>query len=177
MSKLFIIQSTNLCNLNCKYCYLPGRKDPSLMGDQTLEQTIKLIFNSSLLVGNPVLCWHAGEPLTAKISFYKKALQYIQKHNKNNIKYTNNIQTNGVLIDDEWCEFFKAHNFSIGLSVDGPDFIHNKFRLNWANKGTHHLVQKGINKLKEHKIPINGICVLTKESLVARIMPVKTASP
>lgn len=128
---LLIIQPIDLCNLNCSYCYLPGRRDPALMSDSVLEASIKCTFNSSLVEpinnnDNLAIVWHSGEPLAAGIDFYHKAIQLIKTHNSNNIIVRNQIQTNATLINQAWCDFFVANDFEVSVSLDGPQFLHDK---------------------------------------------------
>lgn len=140
------------------------------MSDEVLEASIRCAFNSSLIT--PItdserltIVWHSGEPLSAKIPFYKKALSLVSKYNVKNIPIKNNIQTNATLINQEWCDFFKENNFEIGVSIDGPKFLHDAHRKDWKNRGSFDRVIAGISLLRENELPLRSICVLTKKSL------------
>jgi uncharacterized protein len=109
---LVVMQPLDMCNLNCSYCYLPGRKNPALMTAEVMEASFKAIFQSSFV--NPInsfdkltIVWHAGEPLIAGIDYYERALAMIDKHNINKIKVLPDLQSNGTLLNQEWCDFIK----------------------------------------------------------------------
>ncbi|MDM5153340.1 cyclophane-forming radical SAM/SPASM peptide maturase GrrM/OscB [Bacillus sp. DX1.1] len=163
--KLIVLQPTSLCNLNCQYCYVPGRKDSTRMSEQTLENVIAKVLRSSIVDENVEFLWHAGEPLTVGIDFYKKVMTYIQKHNNQDRRIRNRLQTNGTLLTPDWCEFLLENDFQIGISIDGPAMLHNRNRIDWSGKGSHHLVMRGLKLLKEYGLSFGGLCVLTRESL------------
>jgi uncharacterized protein len=163
--ELVVLQASSFCNIDCKYCYLPDRKITSLMSDAVLEESIKKILRSSLLSNEITFLWHSGEPLAVGIPFYQKALNLINKHNINNKKIINAIQTNGMLIDQEWCDFFVKNNFQVGLSLDGPEFLHDENRVTRNGKGTFHKVMKGTALLKKNNIKLAAICVLSRKTL------------
>lgn len=162
---LIVVQPTSLCNLNCSYCYVPGRQNSIIMKDTTLENIFAKTLRSPIVSDSVEYLWHAGEPLTVGIAFYKKIIEYIKKYNTENRYVINSVQTNGTLLSAEWCTFFVENNFKVGISVDGPEFLHNQNRKDWSGKGSHHLVMRGINLLKEYGLDFGVICVLTKESL------------
>lgn len=167
---LLIMQPIDLCNLNCSYCYLPGRKNPKLMTDEILDASFKSVFNSTMV--DPIdeserlrIIWHSGEPLLAGIDFYRRAFKSLERHNKNNIKTTTEIQSNATQINQEWCDFIKENKIGMSVSIDGPHFLHDKCRKNWSGKGSFKLVMKGIENLRKNNITLRGICVLTQDSL------------
>lgn len=164
--KLIVVQPTSLCNLNCSYCYVPNRKDKTIMNYVVLENLIAKVFSSKFTDEEGVeFLWHAGEPLLAGLDFYKTAINLIQHYNEKNIPVINSIQTNGTLVTDEWCDFFKENNINIGFSLDGPDFINGKYRKKWSGKSAHSSIMKGLRKLHENGIKPGLLCVLTKDSL------------
>lgn len=167
---MVILQPTSFCNLNCKYCYVPHRRDTTVMGDQVLEATIRHIFNSNLITANRskdplIIVCHAGEPLVVGKAFYQKALDIIKKYDTGTLPYTFEIQTNAVLINQDWVDFFMQNNIKVSVSIDGPESIHNKNRRTWNDKGSFAKVMKGIETLKRNNIPLRGIAVITKDSL------------
>jgi uncharacterized protein len=164
MIELVVVQPTSLCNLNCRYCYVPNRQDSFIMDFSTLELIISKVLESPIIEKRVEFLWHAGEPLTAGISFYEKVIDLVNKYNSHRI-ITNSIQTNGVLITEEWCKLFKKHNFSIGISIDGPAFIHDSQRKNWGNQGTHEKVMNGVKLLRNYDISFGALCVITSMSL------------
>lgn len=163
--RTFLLQPIDLCNLNCKYCYLPGRRDPKRMSEEVLEKTIRLIFEWEAVGDFVRIDWNAGEALTAKIDFFEMAFEMVSRYNKKGIKVEQNIQTNGTLINDDWCRLFDKHDIGVGLSVDGPAFIHDRNRVNWTGLGSHKYVQRGIDCLRKYRPHLSAVCVLTRYSL------------
>lgn len=166
-NQLIILQPINLCNLNCSYCYVPGRRDPAKMSEDILEASIKHVFNSPKTVYDDTLTflWHAGEPLAAGIEYYQKSVNYIKKYNTDNRRINFAIQTNATLINQAWCDFFKKHHFDVGISVDGPKFIHDNQRRDWLNHGSFDRVMKGVELLKTNGIELASISVITDYTL------------
>lgn len=164
-TELIVMQATTFCNINCKYCYLPDRNKYDLITDEILEETLKKLLSSNMLAEGVRFLWHCGEPLTAGISFYKKVMQLVVKYNINKINIQHGIQTNAMLINQEWCDFFKKHNFHIGVSLDGPEFLHNNSRITRTGKGTHASVMRGVQLLKSNGIPLSAISVVSNRTL------------
>lgn len=169
--KLVIIQSTPICNMNCNYCYLPvedrqGKNIQNpLINDNTLKHIYRVLFDSQILKDGFDLVWHAGEPMAAGLKFYKRAFSLINEMNHNNVSVNQGMQTNGTLINQEWAEFIKENNVSIGISIDGPKFIHDKNRIFANDNGSFNRVMRGIRTLQRNEIDFAVIAVLTKESL------------
>jgi uncharacterized protein len=135
------------------------------MPERVLDATISAVLGSELVRDDIEFIWHAGEPLTVGIPFYEKALELIAQHNARGIRVKNSIQTNGTRINPSWCRFLSVNGFCVGLSLDGPDWLHDRQRVNWAGRGSHSNVMRGFRLLKEHGISPGVICVLTRESL------------
>jgi len=163
---LFVLQSTGFCNINCDYCYLAGRDDRRVMSDEVLEASIKGIFESVFSLKRFTICWHAGEPLAAGIDHYKRALDYIDKHNFMRAEIILSVQTNATLINDEWARFFKEHHFQVGVSLDGPQRIHDAHRVKRSGGGTFAETIRGIEFLKKYDVPFHVISVVTPDSLI-----------
>lgn len=162
---LLIIQPSPFCNINCDYCYLPDRNITRRMTGAVLERTLKRVFASKLVGKELGIVWHAGEPLALPISFYEEAFQSIERLCVSDKQISHSIQTNGMLINDRWCALLKAHEVRIGVSIDGPDFIHDAHRRTRSGLGTHAQVMKGVKALRSHGIDFHAIAVITKESL------------
>lgn len=128
------------------------------MSDEVLER-----FTKSYIEAQPtkevLFTWHGGETLLRKIDFYKKALHYQYKYGRNRT-ITNTLQTNGTLLTDEWCRFFKDNQFLIGISIDGPEHCHDTYRTNNAGKGSFKQVMKGIELLQKHNVDFNTLSVI-----------------
>jgi uncharacterized protein len=149
----------SVCNLKCQYCYYLGKKDlypqtkDFMMKEELLETFIEQYLNSQTM--NEVLfTWHGGETLMRHISFYKKALVLQKKYGRGR-KIYNSIQTNGTLLTDEWCRFFKENNFLVGVSVDGPQHCHDVYRRTRDNRPSFVQVMKGVSLLKKHGVDFN----------------------
>ncbi len=159
---LLILQPSPFCNIDCDYCYLADRSSTKKMPLEVLRKTLDRVFESGLVGGQLSLVWHAGEPLAVPISYYEEAFRTLAAWEG---KIRHNFQTNGTLINDAWCEFFKKHNCSVGVSVDGPAHIHDRHRKDRTGKGTHAKVMKGIECLKKHDMPFHAIAVITDDAL------------
>lgn len=162
---LLILQATPFCNLDCTYCYLPDRTDRGRF-DLTLIPSIMDNLERSNLLNNELnVQWHAGEPTVLPPSFYKTAFKLFEKHNLNEVKIAHSFQTNATLLTQEYCDFIKEYNVSIGVSIDGCDFIHNRNRTYRNGKGSFSQTMKGIELLKKNDIDFSIIAVLTDFSL------------
>ncbi len=163
--ELLVIQPTPFCNLDCSYCYLPNRQSRKQITPEILDQTFHRVFTSGLLERTFTVIWHAGEPLVLPPSFYEQALAIIARHNRHGIEVQHSFQTNATLIDAAWCDFIKTSGVRIGVSVDGPAFLHDRYRKTRRGRGTHDRVMHGIAQLHQHGIPFHVITVLTRDSL------------
>jgi uncharacterized protein len=163
--ELLVLQPSPFCNINCTYCYLPERQSTRRMSRQTLEATWRWVFASGLARHPFTLLWHAGEPLVMPLAWYEEALELLREHNHRHVPVMQSFQTNGMLLDDQWCAFLKVHQAHIGVSVDGPAFLHDRHRLTRQGRGTLARVLRGIELLHEHEIPFDVITVLTSDSL------------
>lgn len=154
------------CNLNCKYCYYLEKKNlykdssTSQMTESVLENFIRQYIQSQ---SAPVISfvWQGGEPMLAGLEFYQAAVEY-QKYYGSGRRIMNAFQTNGTLINDKWCKFFKENQFLIGISIDGPEEIHDHFRCNHHGDGTWHKVMKGIRLLQDYQVDFNTLTVINQ---------------
>ena len=167
--ELVMIQPTSHCNINCKYCYLSleRRKSKNIMKDEVIDIMSKRIFNSSLihLTDKVNFLWHAGEPLSVPINFYENAISIIQKNNFQHKKIKHSVLTNGIAVNDKWCELFNKYDFEVGVSVDGPKFLHDVNRRTWNDRDTFELVIRGINTLKANNIHPYALTTIHLSSL------------
>jgi uncharacterized protein len=163
--KLLVLQGTPFCNINCKYCYLPDRSDASRMSVETVEAVVSRLREDRLLKGPLLVNWHAGEPLVLPPNYYRARIPAFVPLADDGIKVEQSLQTNGILIDDAFCDLFQEFNIAIGVSVDGPAFIHDRERLSRSGGPTHALTDVGMRKLRDRGISFNAICVLTDFSL------------
>lgn len=154
------------CNLDCTYCYylekskLYPEKSSTLMTDETLHGYIKSYIEAQMAT-EVMFTWHGGEALLRGFDFYKQALKYQKFYaNKHNIQIANTLQTNGILLNDKWCEFFKENNFLIGISIDGPAKLHDFYRKSRSGKPSMTLVNKGLKLLQKHQVEYNILAVV-----------------
>ena len=162
---LLVIQPTPFCNLDCAYCYLPERQNKRRIGAATLDRLFARVFESALVRGPFTVVWHAGEPMVLRPAFYREAFAIVARHNAGSVAVGHALQTNATLIDQEWCEFIKRHALSIGVSVDGPDFLNDRYRTTRRGDGTYRRVVDGMAQLRRNGVPFHVITVLTRDSL------------
>ena len=159
-----MIQSTTFCNIKCKYCYLPNRDLKGRFPLELLQPLFAKLRQAELLDGQVTVLWHAGEPLSLPIDYYRQAFSIIAEA-AGHTRIMHNVQTNGMLLTDEYARFLAEQNVSVGISIDGPDFIHDRMRVTRSGGPTLHKVLEGLECLKRAKVPFSVIAVLTAESL------------
>lgn len=155
------------CNLNCKYCYyldkaeIYGGREP-VMSERMLESVVREYIAAND-VPEVTFNWHGGEPLLLGLDFYRKALAFEQKYS-NGKKINNTIQTNGVLIDRAWAEFFREHRFLVGVSIDGPREVHDRYRKDKGGLPTFDRVLRGLELLRACGVEFNTMSTINKAS-------------
>ena len=157
----------SLCNMRCKYCYyldkaaLYNNHQPQ-MSDELLENYIRANIEGN---NSPVIAfaWHGGEPLLAGKEFFRKAVALQQKYAEGRT-VENSIQTNGLLVDDEWCAIFRDNNFLVGVSIDGPESIHDAHRVDAGDQPTFARVMRGIEKLYRNRVEYNTLTTINIHS-------------
>ena len=156
----------SLCNLRCEYCYYLEKRElykeqkNNVITDGLLEKFVKEYIEAQT-TPQVLFTWHGGEPLMRPISFYKRALQ-LQKVYARGHQIDNCIQTNGTLITDEWCEFFKENNFLVGVSIDGPQEFHDEYRRSAGDRPSFFKVMEGIKLLNKHGVEWNALAVVNE---------------
>jgi uncharacterized protein len=150
------------CNLSCAYCYNTERSG-DIMDDKTLYATFEKVldYNGADVTTNFI--WHGSEPLLAGKHFYENVIK-IQKDKFSRFPISNNIQTNGVLVTPEFIKFFAENDFHLGISIDGPQYIHDKYRRYADGKETFSDVMRGIDLTKKTNVDVGALGVLTKSS-------------
>lgn len=153
-----------ICNLDCKYCYFlskellyPGSR--SRMADDLLR-TYTQQYIEAQQVNEVTFAWQGGEPTLMGLDFFERAIEYQNAFARPGMKIENSLQTNGTLLDAEWCAFFKEHRFLIGLSVDGPRELHDAYRVNKGGRGTFDQVMRGWELLKAAGVDVNVLCTV-----------------
>ncbi|MGK7885733.1 MAG: cyclophane-forming radical SAM/SPASM peptide maturase GrrM/OscB [Crocosphaera sp.] len=166
--RLVVLQGGSFCNLDCDYCYLPDRQTKNLLSSDRIAPIFENLLSSPLVRDSFTVCWHLGEPLAVPISFYVEAMEIIngiktRLHKEIKINYS--VQTNGVLLTQAWCDFFQKYRFNVGVSIDGPAFIHDLHRKTPTGLGTHAVTMRGIKLLQDNHLDFYIIAVLTETSL------------
>jgi uncharacterized protein len=152
------------CNLNCTYCYYLHKQDllhdenAGRMDDGLLEEFIRQYIEGQD-VDSILFNWHGGEPALLGLDFYRKVLEIERKY-AGTKQINNDFQTNGVLLDETWCEFFKENGFYVGLSIDGPKHLHDQFRLTRGGEPTFEQVYRAARLLQKHDVPFNPLTVV-----------------
>ena len=157
----------SICNHGCSYCYyLPTsalyQSDGGVMEDGVLEACVRQSIEAC--DGDVVsFCWHGGEPLLAGLPFFRRAVQ-LQKRYAGSKRIDNSLQTNGLLVDDSWCRFFRDNEFLIGISIDGPKDIHDKFRKVHSGVSSFDAVIRAITLFKRYRVEFNTLSVVSSLS-------------
>lgn len=165
---LLIKPSSADCNLRCAYCFYLDHASmypdtyKHRMSDEVLEQMIK----SYMETEQPVYSfgWQGGEPTLMGTDFFKKVVK-LQKKYARGRQVSNGLQTNGTLVTDEMAKLFKENNFLLGVSLDGPEYIHDRYRVNIGDSGTHGNVVKGIETLKKHQVEFNILTLVSQSNV------------
>lgn len=153
------------CNLNCDYCfYLPKEQNLAhgRMSLETLESFIRT-YIAACPADHVFFTWQGGEPLLAPVDFYCQAFALQQKYAAGKT-IENAIQTNATRIDETWCQLFKEHNVLLGISIDGPESLHNVYRKDKHGQGTFQAVMRGIELVKKHGIPFNTLTCINRSN-------------
>ncbi len=166
--QIFVKPAGAECNLQCRYCYYLEKVnlygDFNIMEDDILERYI--ISHLEACPDKSInFAWHGGEPLLAGIDFYKKAISLQEKYKKPGISIHNGIQTNGTLLNEEWCNFLAANKFFVGISIDGPEELHNKMRVNHDGYSSFDRVINGFRSLKQAGVIPEILCVVSSANV------------
>jgi len=155
-----------VCNLQCSYCFFlnkerlyPGSR--FRMSDDVLETYIRQLIESHQNQ-RVTVSWQGGEPTLMGIDFFKKAIIFQEKYRKPGMIFENILQTNGTLLNDEWCEFFRKHDFLVGISIDGPQHLHDLHRLDKQGKPTFDRVMRGLRLLQKHGVDYNILTTVNR---------------
>ncbi len=153
-----------ICNLDCKYCFFlskealyPGSR--FRMSDEVLEAYVRQMIEGQL--GPHVsLAFQGGEPTLMGLDFFRRAVGYAQKHARPNAQIEYSLQTNGTLLDEAWCDFFRQNNFLIGLSLDGPQPMHDAYRVDKGGAPTFNKVMRAARLMQQHQVEFNILCTV-----------------
>ncbi len=156
--------SGSTCNIDCTYCFFLSKEalypnDKSRMSDDTLEAYIRQLLESHRSP-NVTVAWQGGEPTLMRVEFFRRAMEMVERHRRPDQVIEHTFQTNGILLDDEWCEFFAEHGVLVGLSCDGPKELHDAYRVDRLARGTFDRVMDGWRLLRKHHVEFNILCTV-----------------
>jgi len=159
--------SGSQCNLDCTYCFylhkeqLLNQPSTPRMSNTVLEAHIRQYLEAQS--GGPaVFSWQGGEPTLMGLDFFKRVVELQQRFRRPGQIVENDLQTNGVLLDDDWCGFLKAQNFLVGLSIDGPAELHDVYRRAKGGQQTFERVMQAARRLHAHGVPFSALCVVNR---------------
>jgi uncharacterized protein len=157
------------CNLDCAYCFYlekeslyPGARKRR-MPDDVLAAYVRNYIESHPEGSEVVFTWQGGEPTLLGLDFYRRAVA-LQQRFRAGRSISNSFQTNGLLLDEAWCAFFAGHDFLVGLSLDGPADIHDRYRVSAGGQPTHALVMRALARLQAHGVRYNVLACVNRRS-------------
>ncbi len=159
--------ASGLCNLRCKYCFYADetqKREVASYGRMSLD-TLRNVLKKTLEESEKqvTIAFQGGEPTLAGLAFFQQAVELVHQLNHHHCTVSYALQTNGILLDDEWCRFFAQNQFLIGVSLDGSKEFHDRNRVDAEGKGTYSRVMRAIQLLKKHQVDFNILTVLTGE--------------
>ncbi len=154
------------CNLACSYCFFLDKEllypnSKFRMSEETLESYIRQLIETHRS-SEVTVSWQGGEPTLMGVDFFRKAIEFQEKYRKPGMKFENTLQTNGTLLNDEWCQFFKENNFLIGISMDGPRHLHDYHRVDKGGRPTFDRVMRGLRLLQKYGVEYNILTAINR---------------
>ncbi len=169
LSNILIKPVSADCNLACEYCFYSSKSalypqtKRHRMSDDVLRELVEQL--AVLSLDRVSFVWQGGEPTLAGLDFYKKVVKYQSMFRLPGQLTENSLQTNGILIDDEWARFLAQHRFLVGVSLDGPPELHDYHRKDRSGDSSHEKVMKGIEWLKRYNVDFNILVLLNKRNV------------
>jgi uncharacterized protein len=154
-----------ICNLNCSYCFYIAKerlypKSSFRMTDEVLESYIRQ-YLAAQRVPQATIAWQGGEPTLMGLDFFRRSIAYERRYATKGMSIERTLQTNGTLLDDEWCTFFREHGYLVGLSFDGPCELHDAYRLDKTGHPTFDRVLNAARLLQEQNVEFNILCAVS----------------
>src|SRR5689334_10066828 len=170
ISALLIKPASAVCNLDCEYCfYLDRAADPysALPARRMTLETLERLVDTYLFYSYPnsVFAFQGGEPTLAGLPFFEKLVSYQQEFGRNGQSVSNAMQTNAVLLTKDWCDLFRSYNWLLGVSLDGPEAVHDRYRFNKSGQPTWRKVVDAVELLQANKVEFNILCVLSQSNV------------
>ena len=162
--ELLVVQPTPFCNLDCSYCYLPDRDNRRRMDLAIVEAIGRHILASPHAAAAPTVVWHAGEPMTVPPAWYDRAFETLARAAPG-CRVTHAFQTNGTLITERWADLWAKWNVVVGVSLDGPQALHDSRRRTRRGGGSFAATMRGIRLLQDRGFPFHVISVVTMDAL------------
>jgi uncharacterized protein len=147
------------CNLDCKYCFFLSKEklyhgSDFRMTDDLLEDYIRQNIQCQE-VPEVTIAWQGGEPTLMGLDFFRRSIELEETYKHPGMRVHNTLQTNGILLNDEWCKFFHDHKFLIGLSLDGPRDMHDAYRRDRGGNSTFDRVMRAVRLMQKHQVDFN----------------------
>ena len=165
---ILIKPASGLCNMQCDYCFYcdeTARRETASYGMMT-EETLKNLIKKAMFQAEREICFafQGGEPTLRGIDFFRKAIEYENRFNRNQVRVMNTLQTNGLALNEEWCRFFHENHFLIGVSVDGTQEIHDRYRHDKNGENTYGRIRENIGMLDQYGVEYNILTVVTSQT-------------
>jgi uncharacterized protein len=168
--QIFAKPSGAACNLRCGYCYYLEKEDlypktrSHRMSEDLLEQYI--VQHIGAAPGEEIrFSWHGGEPTVLGLDYFRRIVALQRRHRPPDRRISNGIQTNGVLLDEEWCRFLAEEQFGVGLSLDGPQEMHDRYRIHQSGAPSHKQTVRAFELLRQYRIPCDILCVVNDHNV------------
>ena len=170
ISSLLIKPASAVCNLDCSYCfYLDRDADPykELPARRMTTECLERLVDTFLFYSYPnsVFAFQGGEPTLAGLPFFEKLVELQQQYGRDGQNVSNALQTNAIVLDANWAQLFRQYNWLLGVSLDGPEYIHDTYRFNKAGRGTWKRVMQSVEVLQKEKVEFNILCVLNQANV------------
>ncbi|MFN0170771.1 MAG: anaerobic sulfatase maturase [Bryobacteraceae bacterium] len=170
ITSLLIKPASAVCNLDCAYCfYLDREADPykSMPARRMSTDIVERLVDTYLFYSYPnsVFAFQGGEPTLAGLPFFQNLCELQKRYGRDGHNVSNALQTNGILLNDDWCDLFRRYNWLIGISIDGPEEINDLYRFNKQGRGTWKQVMRGIETMQKNKVEFNALCVLSQANV------------
>jgi len=165
---LLIKPSGSDCNIDCAYCFYKDRASEFGRGKQRMsDEVLAKLVKDYMQLGFGVVgfAWQGGEPTLMGVDFFRRVVELQKKYGSNGQEVSNTLQTNGVLLDDNWCRFLHENKFLLGISIDGPKEFHDQYRVDHSGSGTFDRVIRGIENCKKHQVEFSALVLLNNKNV------------